>query len=180
MPDELAQLIARIWSPAPAQQPVPDPSDAGAGIVHSAWPHWWCCRTTLGTCPGCAQHPPGLRRSLAPKSTPSVSLICCPVPYSRLHAERVLQAFLFGPFRVIPYARLLERGVSPVLLGGRAFDFLCLLIICPGEVVSKGDPMARAWPNVTVEGSNLRAQINVLRRALGVTANEVCASGDRP
>lgn len=85
----------------------------------------------------------------------------------RAHAEAVLQAFSFGPFRVIPYARLLERGGSPVTLGSRAFDLLCLLISRPGEVVSKGELMARAWPNVTVDGSNLRLQINVLRQALG-------------
>ena len=85
----------------------------------------------------------------------------------RVHAEPVLQAFSFGPFRVIPYARLLERGGSPLPLGSRAFDLLCLLISRPGEVVSNDELMARAWPNVTVEPSNLRLQINLLRRALG-------------
>ena len=85
----------------------------------------------------------------------------------RVYAEAVLHAFSFGRFRVIPYARLLERGGSPVPLGSRAFDLLCLLISRPGEVVSKGELMARAWPNVTVGASNLRLQINLLRRALG-------------
>src|SRR5579863_7778203 len=85
----------------------------------------------------------------------------------RVHGEAVLQAFSFGPFRVIPYARLLELGGSPVRLGSRAFDLLCLLISRSGEVVSKGELMAGAWPNVTVEEGNLRIQINLLRRALG-------------
>ena len=85
----------------------------------------------------------------------------------RIQTQTVIQAFSFGPFRIIPYARLLERGGSPVRLGSRAFDVLCLLISRPGEVVSKGALMAGAWPNVTVAESNLRYHIALLRRALG-------------
>lgn len=86
---------------------------------------------------------------------------------SPVHAEAVMQVFSFGPFRFIPYARLLERGGSPVAVGSRAFDLLCHLISRPGEVVSNGELMARAWPNTTVEESNLRFHICLLRRALG-------------
>ncbi len=85
----------------------------------------------------------------------------------RVQAEPVMQAFSFGPFRVIPYSRLLELGGSPVQLSSRAFDLLCLLISRPGEVVSKSELMARAWPNVTVGETNLRVHITLLRRALG-------------
>jgi DNA-binding winged helix-turn-helix (wHTH) protein len=85
----------------------------------------------------------------------------------RVQAAVAMQAFSFGPFRIIPYARLLECGGSPVPLGSRAFDVLCLLISRPGEVLSKGELMAGAWPNVTVEESNLRYNISLLRRALG-------------
>jgi DNA-binding winged helix-turn-helix (wHTH) protein len=85
----------------------------------------------------------------------------------RVQGETAIQAFSFGPFRVIPYARLLERGGSPVVVGSRAFDLLCLLISRPGEVVSKDELMAKAWPNVTVEDSNLRFHICRLRRVLG-------------
>jgi DNA-binding winged helix-turn-helix (wHTH) protein len=85
----------------------------------------------------------------------------------RVQVEAVMQALSFGPFRVIPYARLLELGGSPVRLGSRAFDILCLLISRPGEVVSKSELMAKAWPNVTVGETNLRVHITLLRRALG-------------
>ncbi|HTI84285.1 MAG TPA: transcriptional regulator [Acetobacteraceae bacterium] len=78
-----------------------------------------------------------------------------------------MQAFSFGPFRVVPYSRLLERSGSPVPVGSRAFDILCLLISRPGEVVSKDELMARAWPDATVEESNLRLNIYALRRVLG-------------
>src|SRR5579863_1932158 len=85
----------------------------------------------------------------------------------RAEAQVVMQAFSFGPFRVIPYARLLERGGSPVRVSSRAFDILCLLVSRPGEIVSKSELMARAWPNVTVGDTNLRVHITLLRRALG-------------
>jgi DNA-binding winged helix-turn-helix (wHTH) protein len=84
----------------------------------------------------------------------------------RVHAEAVMQVFSFGPFRIIPYARLLERGGSAVPLGSRAFDLLCLLISHPGKIVSASELMAGAWPNATVEESNLRVHICLLRRAL--------------
>jgi DNA-binding winged helix-turn-helix (wHTH) protein len=85
----------------------------------------------------------------------------------RYQAGGAMQAFSFGPFRVIPYARLLERCGSPVPVGSRAFDLLCLLISRPGEVVSKGELMACGWPNATVEDGNLRFHICQLRRVLG-------------
>lgn len=85
----------------------------------------------------------------------------------RIHGEAAIPAFSFGPFRVIPYARLLERSGSPVAVGSCAFDLLCLLISRPGQVVSKDELMAKAWPNATVEDSNLRFHISRLRRVLG-------------
>ena len=85
----------------------------------------------------------------------------------RVEAKPAKGAFSFGLFRVIPHARLLERAGSPVSLSSRAFDLLCLLIGRPGEVVGKGELMARTWPGVTVEESSLRFHITQLRRALG-------------
>jgi DNA-binding winged helix-turn-helix (wHTH) protein len=79
----------------------------------------------------------------------------------------VLEAFSFGPFRVVPCARLLECDGTPAPLGSRAFDILCLLISRAGEVVSKRELMARVWPNEKVEESSLRFHISLLRRALG-------------
>ena len=85
----------------------------------------------------------------------------------RVQAEVGPTAFLFGPFRIVQYARLLERDGLPAPLSSRAFDLLCLLVSRAGEVVSKGELMARAWPDVTVEESCLRFHITMLRRTLG-------------
>jgi len=75
-------------------------------------------------------------------------------------------ALVFGPFRVVPNERLLERDGQSVPVGSRAFDLLCLLIDRAGEVVGKADLMARAWPGLTVDESSLRFHVVQLRRAL--------------
>jgi DNA-binding winged helix-turn-helix (wHTH) protein len=84
-----------------------------------------------------------------------------------VQAEVVLRAFSFGPFRIVPHARLVERDGSPMPLGSRAFDLLCVLVSRPGEVVSKGELMAKVWPELTAEESSLRFHIARLRCALG-------------
>jgi DNA-binding winged helix-turn-helix (wHTH) protein len=59
------------------------------------------------------------------------------------------------------------EGDRPVRLGSRAFDILTALVERAGEVVSKDELMARAWPQTFVEEANLRIQVSAVRRALG-------------
>jgi DNA-binding winged helix-turn-helix (wHTH) protein len=73
----------------------------------------------------------------------------------------------FGPFRLWPAERRLEKSGIFVPLGGRALDILMVLIERPGEVVSKQELMRRVWPGIAVEESNLRVNIASLRKALG-------------
>jgi predicted ATPase/DNA-binding winged helix-turn-helix (wHTH) protein len=73
----------------------------------------------------------------------------------------------FGPYRLLAARRLLLEGDTPVRLGGRAFDILSALVERAGEVVSKDDLIARAWPATYVEEANLKIQVSALRRALG-------------
>jgi predicted ATPase/DNA-binding winged helix-turn-helix (wHTH) protein len=86
---------------------------------------------------------------------------------ARYEAEATPEELFFGPFRIVPNARLLERDGVLVSLGSRAFDLLCLLISHAGEVVKKSELMARAWPSLTVDESSLRFHIAQLRRILG-------------
>ncbi|MCA6117351.1 winged helix-turn-helix domain-containing protein [Bradyrhizobium sp. WSM 1738] len=74
--------------------------------------------------------------------------------------------FAFGPFRLSPRQQLLLQGDNPVPLGSRAFEILVALVERAGEVVDKDELIARVWSGLTVEESNLRAQINAVRRAL--------------
>ena len=77
------------------------------------------------------------------------------------------RAFAFGPFFLQPERQLLLDGDRPVRMGGRAFDILTALVERPGELVSKRDLMERVWPRLFVDEGNLKANIAVLRRAIG-------------
>jgi predicted ATPase/DNA-binding winged helix-turn-helix (wHTH) protein len=76
-------------------------------------------------------------------------------------------AISFGTFRLLAAERLVLEGDKPVRIGSRAFDILAALVERAGEVVSKEELIARAWPQTFVEESNLKIQISALRRALG-------------
>lgn len=77
------------------------------------------------------------------------------------------QSFRFGPFRLIPGQQLLSDENHPVRLGGRALEILTALVEKRGDLVSKADLLARAWPGVLVEESNLKVHVSALRKALG-------------
>nr|HYT93385.1 winged helix-turn-helix domain-containing protein [Gemmataceae bacterium] len=77
------------------------------------------------------------------------------------------RAISFGSFRLLPSQRLLLEGDQPVRLGSRALDILAVLAESAGRVVPKEELIARVWPEVLVEESNLKIQVSALRRALG-------------
>ncbi len=76
-------------------------------------------------------------------------------------------AISFGPFRLWPAERLIERDGMPLKLGGRALDILIALIDQAGRVVSQADLVARVWPELTVDEGSLRVHVAALRKALG-------------
>jgi predicted ATPase/DNA-binding winged helix-turn-helix (wHTH) protein len=75
----------------------------------------------------------------------------------------------FGPFRLVPQARLLEKDGAPVRVGGRALDLLIFLAERRGEVVSKRDLVKGVWANLHVDEGSLRFHLTALRKALGET-----------
>ena len=77
------------------------------------------------------------------------------------------QTIMFGPFCLDISRHVLLKGNEPVPVGSRALEILIALIDHPGELVEKDELVARAWPNVTVDESNLRAQVALLRKTLG-------------
>jgi len=77
------------------------------------------------------------------------------------------RTYRFGPFRLLPQRRLLLRDGVPVRIGSRAFDILAVLVARSDEVVGKRELMALVWPTLFVEESNLKVNMNALRRALG-------------
>jgi DNA-binding winged helix-turn-helix (wHTH) protein len=81
--------------------------------------------------------------------------------------SRVSSGTSFGRFVALPTARMLLLEGQPVELGARAFDLLIVLLASRGEIVSKDVIIDYVWPTTTVDESNLRFQMAVLRKALG-------------
>jgi predicted ATPase/DNA-binding winged helix-turn-helix (wHTH) protein len=73
----------------------------------------------------------------------------------------------FGSFSLFAAERLLKKADEPIPLGGRALDILIALLERAGEVVTHKELISSVWPDVVVEGTNLRAHIAALRKALG-------------
>jgi len=88
-------------------------------------------------------------------------------PNVDLKCSRFENLFVFGPFSLSAAQRLLRNGEETVRIGGRALDLLISLVERPGEVIAHKELIARVWPNVTVEKSNLRFHIAELRKVLG-------------
>lgn len=76
-------------------------------------------------------------------------------------------SFEFGQYRLEPAQRKLSRNGEVLPVGGRAFDILIVLASASGRIVTKGELMAKVWPNVIVEENNLHVQMAALRRVLG-------------
>ncbi len=81
-------------------------------------------------------------------------------------AESTWRSFAFGPFILRPGRQLLLKDNAPVRIGGRALDILTALIERPGELISKHELLARAWPNTFVDECNLKSNMLCLRRIL--------------
>jgi DNA-binding winged helix-turn-helix (wHTH) protein len=75
-------------------------------------------------------------------------------------------SYRFGPFRLVPDQRRLERDGVPVALTPKAFDVLVALVRHRTRALSKDDVLAMVWPGTVVEEGNLAQQVLVLRRAL--------------
>jgi predicted ATPase/DNA-binding winged helix-turn-helix (wHTH) protein len=76
-------------------------------------------------------------------------------------------AISFGPFRLLPSSRLLEKDGAPLRIGGRALDILIALAEHPGEVIEKRELVKRVWADISVDEGSLRFHITALRKALG-------------
>src|SRR6201988_3630415 len=73
----------------------------------------------------------------------------------------------FGRFRLLTRRRQLLADGVPVELGTRAIDLLMVLIDADGALVTRDELLARVWPRVFVDATNLKVQVCELRKALG-------------
>ncbi|MGE6697307.1 winged helix-turn-helix domain-containing protein [Hyphomonas sp. NPDC076900] len=108
--------------------------------------------------------------STAPYASQPISLAKTADTPDEAHATGT-RTFLFGPFLFQPERQLLLKVHRPVRIGGRALDLLTRLVERPGEVVSKKELFACAWPETCVDEANLKVNIAGLRRVLGESAD---------
>src|SRR5262249_19465410 len=85
--------------------------------------------------------------------------------FSEWECRTIPTIYAFGPFRLDAKGTLF-RGTEPVALSHRAVELLRALLDRAGAPVSKDALMEAAWPDLTVEESNLTVQIAALRRVL--------------
>jgi DNA-binding winged helix-turn-helix (wHTH) protein len=78
----------------------------------------------------------------------------------------------FGEFSLIPARQLLLRNGTPVRVGSRALSILTTLVERRGELVTRDELMAAAWPKLFVHESNLKVNMANLRRSLGDAQKE--------
>ena len=78
----------------------------------------------------------------------------------------------FGPFRLTPSARVLEKHGAPLAIGNRALDILIVLVEHAGAIVNQRELLSRVWRGLVVCPGNLRVHMNALRRALDDPAGE--------
>lgn len=76
------------------------------------------------------------------------------------------EGYTFGPYRLDPAARRLERAGEPVEIGSRSLDILVVLVQRAGSVVSQRDLMALVWRELVVDESTLRVHLMRLRKAM--------------
>ncbi|MGH9842384.1 MAG: winged helix-turn-helix domain-containing protein [Blastocatellia bacterium] len=74
--------------------------------------------------------------------------------------------YQFNQYQLDPAQKILLRDGARVPLNPKGFQMLLVLVEAEGRVVGKDDLMARVWPDVTIEESNLTKNMSQLRRIL--------------
>lgn len=78
----------------------------------------------------------------------------------------------FGPFRLNPAEKLLQRDGAPVPLTPKVFDLLLVLAENGGRLIERPALLKQIWHDAFVEEGNLSKAMCVLRRALGQEGND--------
>jgi Tol biopolymer transport system component/DNA-binding winged helix-turn-helix (wHTH) protein len=75
--------------------------------------------------------------------------------------------YRFGPFRLDPHSRLLDREGTVLPLAPRTFDLLHAFVRSGGRLLTKNELLRQVWGDVNVEEASLAFQVSTLRKALG-------------
>jgi predicted ATPase/DNA-binding winged helix-turn-helix (wHTH) protein len=85
-----------------------------------------------------------------------------------LPAKGIRSIYASGECEVDLVHRELRVNGAPVPIGGRAFDFMEILVRSAGELVTKDELMDQLWPGAVVTENALQVLAGATRRALGV------------
>src|SRR5215475_14289122 len=85
----------------------------------------------------------------------------------RQRGMRTPRCFVFDPFRLDVLDERLWRRNRSIPLGRKAFAVLDRLLNQAGQLVTKDDLLAAAWPDTAVSDAVLTTAIRELREALG-------------
>ena len=85
-------------------------------------------------------------------------------------------SYQFGPFRLDPASRVLDREGTVVPLAPRTFDLLHSFVSSGGRLLTKHELLDQIWGDVNLQEASLTFQVSTLRKALG----EEGSSGLRP
>ena len=85
-----------------------------------------------------------------------------------LPAKGIRSIYASGECEVDLVHRELRVSGAPVPIGGRAFDFMEILVRSAGELVTKDELMDQLWPGAVVTENALQVLAGATRRALGV------------
>jgi DNA-binding winged helix-turn-helix (wHTH) protein/tetratricopeptide (TPR) repeat protein len=77
------------------------------------------------------------------------------------------RVYEFGRFRVHPTQRALFREGKQVILAGKSFDLLSVLVQNSGRLLTKEFLLQTVWQDVSVEENSIAKAISEIRRALG-------------
>jgi DNA-binding winged helix-turn-helix (wHTH) protein/Tol biopolymer transport system component len=80
--------------------------------------------------------------------------------------QKTKHLYVFGPFSLDTFARLLLKDGQPVSLSPKAAETLVVLVENAGQLVDKDELMKKVWPDTFVEEGNLTKNIFVLRKSL--------------
>jgi DNA-binding winged helix-turn-helix (wHTH) protein/tetratricopeptide (TPR) repeat protein len=106
------------------------------------------------------------------------SLIGNPVPDTANSSQKVpadarrAVVYEFEDFRLDPENRLLTCAGKEIVLPGRAFDVLLMLVRNPRALLTKEDLLASIWNGSFVEEANLTVAVSTVRRALNEDPHE--------
>lgn len=103
------------------------------------------------------------------EAAPALAVLDIPTPVAETPSPE--QALAFGPFTLDAQHAALRRDGTEVVIGPRGVAIIEVLMEADGGTVSRESLMARVWPGLTVEESNLTVAIAALRQAIGTHPN---------